>query len=172
MVYRVTANEDPNQWVLMSVEFTALTCSRFLFWSGKMDDTRMMMQINKEDISYPKFYFHSVMAMDKDETRLYCCPTNNSYDVAEFNLIDNTWTMIKDLKSSKTYYIFLNNLTDILNCIIYYHFQLETVQYFKLSCLRTLLLFWVPFQMAFVFGIYLQTTQKHYIYHTEFVILQ
>lgn len=103
MVCRVTANEDPKQWVLMFVEFTTLNCSRFLFWSGKMDDTRMMMQIKKEDINCPAFYFHSAMAMNKDKTRLYCCPTNNSYDVAQFDLIDNEWTVIKDLKSSKTY---------------------------------------------------------------------
>lgn len=94
-------NENPNQWILMSVKFNTLTRSRFIYWSGRMDDTRMMMQTNKDNISCPSFFFHSVMTINMDETRLFCCPTNNSYDVAQFGFIDNEWTMIEHLKSSK-----------------------------------------------------------------------
>lgn len=66
-----------------------------------MDDTRMMMQMSKDNISCPPFYFHSAMAMNKYETRLYCCPTNNTYDVAQFDFVDDKWIMIKFLKPSK-----------------------------------------------------------------------
>lgn len=86
----------------MSVKFTTLSCNRFIFWSGRMDDTRMMMQTNKDNISCPPFYFHSAMAMNKNETTLYCCSSNNSYDITQFDFIGNNWTMIKNLKSSKT----------------------------------------------------------------------
>lgn len=94
-------NEDSNKWSLMSVKFTTLTCYRFIFWSGEMEDTRMMMHTNRDNINCLPFYFHSAMSMNKDETTLYCCPKNGSYDIAQFNFIDNKWTMIKYLKSSK-----------------------------------------------------------------------
>lgn len=84
----------------MSVKFTTLTRNRFIFWSGEMDDTRMMMQTNIDNINCQPLYFHSAMSINKDETRLYCCPTNNSYDIAQFDFIDNKWTMIKHLKPS------------------------------------------------------------------------
>lgn len=103
MIFRITVNEDPDKWVLMYVKFTTLNCNRFIFWSGKMDDTRMMMQTVKDNTSCPPFYFHSAMAINKNETRLYCCPTNNSYNIAQFDLIDNKWTMVKDLKPSKIF---------------------------------------------------------------------
>lgn len=99
--FRVMANEDSNKWTLMSVKFTTLTYNRFIFWSGRMDDTRMMMQTNKDNMSCSYFYFHSAMAINNDETRLYCCPTSNSYDITQFDFIENKWNMIKDLKSSK-----------------------------------------------------------------------
>lgn len=95
-------NEDPNEWILMSVHFITLTCNRFMFWSGRMDDTRMMMQTNKDNINCPNFYFHSAMTINKDETRLYCCPTKSSYVVVQFDFIDNMWMKIKELESSKT----------------------------------------------------------------------
>uniref|UniRef100_A0A2H8TJ14 Guanine nucleotide-binding protein subunit beta-like protein n=3 Tax=Melanaphis sacchari TaxID=742174 RepID=A0A2H8TJ14_9HEMI len=95
---KITTNEDPNQWVLMSVKFITLTCNRFIFWSGRMDDTRMMMQTTKDNNTGPKFYFHSAMAINKEETRLYCCPTKNSYDISQFDFIDNEWKLIKNLK--------------------------------------------------------------------------
>ncbi|KAE9539917.1 hypothetical protein AGLY_005169 [Aphis glycines] len=95
---KISTNEDPNQWVLMSVKFTTLTCNRFIFWSGRMDDTRMMMQTTKDNNTGPKFYFHSAMAINKEETRLYCCPTKNSYDISQFDFIDNEWKLIKDLE--------------------------------------------------------------------------
>ncbi|XP_026816728.1 NACHT and WD repeat domain-containing protein 2 isoform X2 [Rhopalosiphum maidis] len=95
---KITTNEDPNKWVLMSVKFTTLTCNRFIFWSGRMDDTRMMMQTTKDNNTGPKFYFHSAMAINKEETRLYCCPTKNSYDISQFDFIDNEWKLIKDLE--------------------------------------------------------------------------
>lgn len=95
-------NDDPNKWTLMSVKFTTLTYNHFIFWSGRMDDTRMMMQTNNDNICCSYFYFHSVMAINKNETRLYCCPINNSYNIAQFDFIENKWTMIKDLKSSKS----------------------------------------------------------------------
>jgi len=103
---RVTTNEDPNQWVLMSVKFNSLISNRFIFWSGRMDDTRMMMQTVKDNNTCPNFYFHSAMAINKDETRLYCCPTKNSYDISQFDIIDNEWKLIKDLKHSKTFYFY------------------------------------------------------------------
>lgn len=109
-IYRVIINEDPDQWVLMSVEFTTLTCSRFIFWSGRMDDTRIMMQTTKDNIRCPHFYFHSAIAINKNKTRLYCCPTANSYDITQFDFIDNKWTKIKDLESSKT--LIYNNQID------------------------------------------------------------
>lgn len=67
-----------------------------------MDDTRMMMQTNKDSVSSPPFFFHSAMTINMDETRLFCCPTKNSYDIAQFDFIDNKWTMVKNLKPSKT----------------------------------------------------------------------
>lgn len=66
-----------------------------------MDDTKLMMQTNRDNISCPPLYFHSAMAINKDETRLYCCPTKNSYDIAQFDFIDNEWKMIKSLKPGK-----------------------------------------------------------------------
>ena len=53
----------------MSVKFNTLTCNRYIFWSGKMDDTRMMMQTMKDNNICPNFYFHSAMAINKDETK-------------------------------------------------------------------------------------------------------
>lgn len=98
-------NEDPNRWVLMSVKFNTLTSNRFIYWSGKMDDTRMMMQTNKDNVICQPFYFHSAMTINMEETRLFCCPTDNSYDIAQFDLIDNKWTMVENLRPSK---IFIN----------------------------------------------------------------
>lgn len=68
-----------------------------------MDDTRMMMQTNKDNNNCPTFYFHSAMAINKDETKLYCCPTINSYNITQFDLNGNEWVKVKDLKPGKTF---------------------------------------------------------------------
>lgn len=61
------------------------------------------MQTMKDNNTCSHFYFHSAMAINKDETRLYCCPTKNSYDISQFDFINNEWKLIRDLKHSKTF---------------------------------------------------------------------
>jgi len=78
-----------------------------------MDDTRMMMQTKRDNISSPLLYFHSAMAINKDETILYCCSVNNSDDITHFDFIDNKWIKVKDLKPSRYNNNLQNNLINI-----------------------------------------------------------
>lgn len=66
-----------------------------------MDDTRMMLQTNMESMNCPPFYFHSAMAMVRNKCRLYCCSVDKSFDVAQFDFVDNSWTLEKKLPTSK-----------------------------------------------------------------------
>jgi len=74
----------------------------------------MMMQTTKDNNTGPKFYFHSAMTINKEETRLYCCPTKNSYDISQFDFIDNEWKFIKDLEHSKRLFLSYFNCTSYI----------------------------------------------------------
>ncbi|XP_050546334.1 NACHT and WD repeat domain-containing protein 2 isoform X3 [Daktulosphaira vitifoliae] len=94
---REQVNEEVEKWTLMSVEFTTLTFSHFIYWSGKIDETRMMLRTNLESNNCFPLYFHSAMAIVKNKYKLYCCSIDKSFNVSQFDFVNNSWTFVKKL---------------------------------------------------------------------------
>ncbi|XP_020292680.1 NACHT and WD repeat domain-containing protein 2 isoform X2 [Pseudomyrmex gracilis] len=91
--------EDSNKWPILYVGYTNLDHYWIVFWSGSIDDTRMLLHTYRKKISLDSFQFHSVMVMSKDKTTLYACTNENDYRVTKYKCdeVSSYWEKAFDM---------------------------------------------------------------------------
>ncbi|XP_011338040.1 NACHT and WD repeat domain-containing protein 2 isoform X2 [Ooceraea biroi] len=94
-----TNPEDSNKWPILYVEYTNLDHYRIVFWSGSIDDSRMLLHTYKKKISLDPFQFHSAMVMTKDKGTLYACTSKEDYKVVKYrnDEISSYWEKVHDM---------------------------------------------------------------------------
>ncbi|KAL6427737.1 hypothetical protein ACFW04_008880 [Cataglyphis niger] len=91
--------EDSNKWPILDVEYTSLDYYRIIFWSGSLDDTRMLLHTYRKKTSLDPFEFHSAMVMTKDKGTLYACTCKDDYRVVKYSNDETSsyWEKIFDM---------------------------------------------------------------------------
>nr|XP_018912430.1 PREDICTED: NACHT and WD repeat domain-containing protein 2 isoform X2 [Bemisia tabaci] len=91
--------ENPNEWPLLSLEYTTLDTYQFLFWSGSLDDSRMLLHSAKYGADFDPLHFHSAIVLTSDKTKLFCCSEKGGYTISEFQASEDSkrWEFVKSL---------------------------------------------------------------------------
>ena len=63
----------------------------FIRWSGDMNDSKMKLETTRDSVDGLPLDFHSAYVLDEELTRIWCCPTENSYMVAMFEYQNGCW---------------------------------------------------------------------------------
>ncbi|KAM0725564.1 NACHT and WD repeat domain-containing protein 2 [Formica fusca] len=91
--------EDSNKWPILNVEYTNLDHYRIIFWSGSLDDTRMLLHTYRKKTSLDPFEFHSAMVMTKNKGTLYACTSKDDYRVVKYSSDETSsyWEKVFDM---------------------------------------------------------------------------
>ncbi|XP_015115878.1 NACHT and WD repeat domain-containing protein 2 [Diachasma alloeum] len=84
-----SSSEDPNQWQILTVEYTVLEEYRLVFWTGSLEDP--VMQLNTYLSSGPldSLRFRAAMALTNDKRTLYACSSDDDFRVTKFTISEN-----------------------------------------------------------------------------------
>ncbi|PSN30262.1 hypothetical protein C0J52_18638 [Blattella germanica] len=77
-----TSPENPVEWPILSMEFSSLDKYRLLFWTGSLDNTKLLLHNVNPNLE--PFHFHSAMVMTQDKSMLYCCVGEGHYGVTQY----------------------------------------------------------------------------------------
>ncbi|XP_014210635.1 NACHT and WD repeat domain-containing protein 2 [Copidosoma floridanum] len=94
-----TSPEDPNEWSILELEYSTLDDYRINFWSGNLDNPKMLLRTYRNNVYLDPFLFHSAMVMTKDRKTLFACTMENNYQVTMYSLEDTStcWTRVRDM---------------------------------------------------------------------------
>lgn len=89
---------------LIEIEFTKKTEYVTIFWSGNIDEDRMLMKVSIDSEEFEALEYHSGMVMTKDKNTVYACTDENIYSVTKYvrNNEQKKWEKITELPRSPT----------------------------------------------------------------------
>ncbi|XP_073979529.1 NACHT and WD repeat domain-containing protein 2 isoform X2 [Rhodnius prolixus] len=110
LLARYSSPENQGEWPLLSMEYTTLDDYQFTFWSGNLDEPKLLLRVTRETQELDSIYFHSAMAMSKDKTIIYCCYDEDVYSVSKLTAPIGATTWTKEITYPSPY----NENTEIL----------------------------------------------------------
>ncbi|CAH1405153.1 unnamed protein product [Nezara viridula] len=90
LIAKYTSMENPTEWPVFSMEYKTLEDYLFLFWSGNLDDPRLLLNTKRPYGDLSPLQFHSAMVLNKDWNTIYCCTQPGSYQVSKFTAGDGS----------------------------------------------------------------------------------
>jgi NACHT domain- and WD repeat-containing protein len=91
------------EWQLLLMEFLNFEEFFGIFWSGSISETRLRMHTQKEGVNTDPVLFHSAYIMNKARDVMYCCRTEENFQVFELTYTVNEevgeaeWQVTKEL---------------------------------------------------------------------------
>lgn len=77
------------EWELLSMEFLSMNEFFAIFWSGSISETRLRMHTQKDGLNTDPIVFHSACIMNKAKNVMYCCKTEENFQVFELTFTVN-----------------------------------------------------------------------------------
>ena len=62
-----------------------------IIWTGNLDDPKMFLETYEDGVSANKLEGHSVIALNKKQTKVFLCSTEGSNTVSGYELKDGQW---------------------------------------------------------------------------------
>lgn len=75
------------QFQLLSMEFRSHIDYTIIFWTGQLDDKRLVLQSVIQDKRGPPLEIHSALIMNDKRDIIYACADPNSSSVSVFKLL-------------------------------------------------------------------------------------
>lgn len=89
------------EWPILTMDFGRKDEYRVTFWTGTLDDDRMLLLYHEES-DYETLAYHSAIVFTKDKSTLYACTTDNNYIVSKYIKSERRWEKLEDLPRSET----------------------------------------------------------------------
>ncbi|XP_012269999.1 NACHT and WD repeat domain-containing protein 2 [Orussus abietinus] len=100
-----TTPEDSNQWPIMYMEYSTNDDCRIVFWSGSMDDTRLLLHTTSKFQLCFSFLLQifSAMALSNDKKTLFACANDGDYRVTKYTIDESSsyWEKNFEMPRSK-----------------------------------------------------------------------
>jgi NACHT domain- and WD repeat-containing protein len=77
------------EWELLLMEFLNFNELFAVFWSGSISETRLRMHTQKEGVNTDPVMFHSAYVMNKERNIMFCCKTEENFQVFELTFTVN-----------------------------------------------------------------------------------
>ncbi|XP_055855708.1 NACHT and WD repeat domain-containing protein 2 [Episyrphus balteatus] len=85
LMEQFTAPSDTADWEILSMEFFTTDENNIIYWTGSISETRLRLDSTRGPNRSEPLLFHSAMAINKERNKIYCCATEEIYQVSVFD---------------------------------------------------------------------------------------
>ncbi|XP_055907671.1 NACHT and WD repeat domain-containing protein 2 [Eupeodes corollae] len=91
LMEQFSAPSDAANWEILSMEFFTTEENNIIYWTGKISETRLRLDSTRGPNRSEPLLFHSALAINRQRNKIYCCATDDIYQVSAFEFnIDTT----------------------------------------------------------------------------------
>ena len=94
---------------ILSIQMTTIQDYSIINWSGDASvDTSMILSTSKGGIKIPALTFHSAIVLNKQQTKVWVCPTSSSNRIAMYKIENNKWEQCLQYEEKSTSFLQLS----------------------------------------------------------------